>query len=69
MAACLTCGRQSPYAGMINPITRRPVPEVPADKRVVYAELIYPFKGKPPRLTIIPPLDEKGRTIVTIGYR
>ena len=68
MAACLTCGRQSPYAGMINPITRRPVPEVPADKRVVYAELIYPFKGKPPRLTIIPPLDEKGRAIVTIGF-
>ncbi len=60
--------RQSPYAGMINPITRRRVPEAPADKRVVYAELIYPFKGKPPRLTIIPPLDEKGRAIVTIGF-
>ena len=60
--------RQSPYAGMINPITRRRVPGAPADKRVVYAELIYPFKGKPPRLTIIPPLDEKGRAIVTIGF-
>jgi len=60
--------RQSPYAGMINPITRRRVPEAPADKRVVYAELIYPFKGKLSRLTIIPPLDEKGRAIVTIGF-
>jgi len=60
--------RQSPYAGMINPITRRRVPEAPADKRVVYAEIIYPFKGKPSRLTIIPPLDEKGRATVTIGF-
>ena len=60
--------RQSPYAGMINPITRRRVPEAPADKRVVYAEFIYPFKGKPSRLTIIPPLDKKGRAIVTIGF-
>jgi hypothetical protein len=60
--------RQSPYAGMINPITRRRVPDAPADKRVVYAELIYPFKGNPPRLTIIPPLDEKGRATVTIGF-
>ncbi len=60
--------RQSPYAGMINPITRQRVPEAPADKRVVYAEIIYPFKGKPSRLTIIPPLDEKGRAIVTIGF-
>ncbi len=25
--------RQSPFAGMVNPITRRRVPEAPADKR------------------------------------
>ncbi len=61
--------RQSPYAGMINPITRRRVPEAPADKRVLYVELIYPYtKGKPSRLTIIPPLDQKGRATVTIGF-
>ena len=60
--------RQSPFAGMINPITRRRAPEAPADKRVVYAEIIYPFKGKPPRLTMIPPLDEKGHATVTIGF-
>ena len=53
--------RQSPFAGMINPITRRRVPDPPADKRVVYAELIYPFQEKPRRLSIIPPTDEKGR--------
>ncbi len=61
--------RQSPFAGMINPITRRRVPEPPADKRVLYAELIYPYtNGKPSRLTIIPPLDESGRPIVAIGF-
>ena len=39
--------RQSPFAGMINPYTRQRVPEAPADKRVLYAEIIYPFAGKP----------------------
>jgi len=37
--------RYSPYAGMINPYTRGKVPEAPADKRVLYAELVYPFRG------------------------
>ena len=36
--------RKSPFAGMVNPITRQPVPEAPADKRVLYVELLYPFK-------------------------
>ena len=60
--------RQSPFAGMINPVTRQRVPEAPADKRVLYAELIYPFKGKPHRITMVPPLDEEGRAKVTIGF-
>jgi hypothetical protein len=60
--------RQSPFAGMINPITRQRVPEAPADKRVLYAEIIYPFEGRPQQLTIVPPLDEEGRAIVTIGF-
>jgi len=60
--------RKSPFAGMINPITRQRVPEAPADKRVLYAELVYPFKEKPKELTIIPPLDEEGRALVTIGF-
>ena len=60
--------RQSPFAGMINPITRQRVPEAPADKRVIYAELIYPFKQKPKTLTILPPLDDQGRGRVSIGF-
>jgi hypothetical protein len=60
--------RQSPFAGMINPSTRQRVPEPPSDKRVLYAELIYPFNKKPRTLTMIPPLDEEGRALVTIGF-
>ena len=61
--------RFSPFAGMINPYTRQRVPEAPADKRVLYVELDYPFHGETPgALTISPPLDEKGRARVTIGF-
>ena len=60
--------RQSPFAGMINPFTRQRVPEAPQDKRVLYAEVIYPFAGKPGQLTIIPPLDEAGRARASIGF-
>jgi hypothetical protein len=60
--------RQSPFAGMINPYTRQRVPEAPADKRVLYAELIYPFNGKPNSITMVPPLDDEGRAKTTIGF-
>ena len=60
--------RQSPFAGMINPMTRQRVPEAPADKRVLYAEIIYPFSKKPASLTLVPPLDEEGRALTTIGF-
>jgi hypothetical protein len=60
--------RQSPFAGMINPYTRQRVPGTPADKRVLYAEINYPFDGKPSELTFIPPLDEEGRAKVTVGF-
>lgn len=60
--------RQSPFAGMINPYTRQRVPGAPADKRVLYAEITYPFHEKPEELTIIPPLDEGGRNRATIGF-
>ncbi len=65
----LRVDRQSPFAGMINPITRARVPDAPADKRVLYVELDYPFEGKPESLQIIPPLDE-GADIAsaTIGF-
>ncbi len=65
----LRVDRQSPFAGMVNPITRSRVPEAPADKRVLYVELDYPFEGKPTSLTMVPPLDE-GSDIAsaTIGF-
>ncbi len=61
--------RFSPFAGMVIPYTGRRVPEAPADKRVLYAELVYPFGRAPPKtLTIIPPLDKEGRARVDIGF-
>ena len=60
--------RKSPFAGMINPLTRQRVPEAPADKRVLYAEIHYPFEQKPQQLKIVPPLDENGIAQVTIGF-
>ncbi len=65
----LRVDRQSPFAGMINPQTRTRVPEAPADKRVLYVELEYPFDEKPETLTFIPPLDEDGEIArATIGF-
>ena len=60
--------RRSPFAGMINPYTRQRVPEPPADKRVLYAEIVYPFSTRPTVLTFVPPQDEEGRATVTIGF-
>ena len=61
--------RYSPFAGMINPYTRGKVPEAPADKRVLYVELVYPFGGTAPKaLTIAPPLDAQGRPRAAIGF-
>ncbi|MFK7848794.1 MAG: hypothetical protein AB8G77_26135 [Rhodothermales bacterium] len=60
--------RDSLFAGIVNPYTRRLVPEPPADKRVLYAELFYPFTGRPEALTMIPPLDEEGRAAIGVGF-
>ena len=60
--------RPNPFAGMINPYTRRLVPGPPEDKRVLYAELIYPFERLPGALTIIPPLGEEGLPEASIGF-
>jgi len=65
----LRVDRQSPFAGMINPITRARVPDAPADKRVLYVELDYPFAGKPESLQFIPPLDDDADIAsATIGF-
>jgi hypothetical protein len=61
--------RFSPFAGMVNPITRQRVAKSPTDKRILYAELAYEFGlERPESVTLIPPLDEKGRSRVTIGF-
>ncbi len=60
--------RESPFVGMINPVTRRPVPGPPEDKRVLYAELVYPFSGRPDTLTIIPPIGGRGMAAASIGF-
>ncbi len=60
--------RYSPFAGTINPTTRQPVPEPPADKRVLYAEIVYPFTERPNALTVVPPVDENGISVVNIGF-
>jgi hypothetical protein len=61
--------RPSLYAGKINPYTGQRIPGPPEDKRVLYAELVYPFKQKPASLTFIPPLDEKFKmSKVAIGF-
>ncbi len=44
--------RASAFAGMINPTTRQRVPGPPEDKRVLYAELEYPFSGRPKSLLL-----------------
>ncbi|MEP1930524.1 MAG: hypothetical protein ABJJ37_04520 [Roseibium sp.] len=60
--------RVSQFAGMINPVTRQRAPEAPEDKRVLYVELDYPFEGNPDTLTIIPPKDDNGRSILPTGF-
>lgn len=60
--------RQSLFAGKMNPFTRQPVPNVPSDKRVIYIELSYPFDVKPKELTIVPPMDDEGRSLVSFGF-
>jgi len=61
--------RSSSIPWKVNPYTGQPIPGPPKDKRVLYAELIYPFTSKPQSLTIIPPLDEEGKiSKVPIGF-
>jgi hypothetical protein len=65
--------RLLPFAGIINPTTRQRVKKAPADKRVLYAEIIYSFPGKdkilkPKQLQIVPPLDAQGMVSANIGF-
>jgi len=60
--------RPSPLVGSINPYTRQRIPGPPEDKRVLYAELTYPFEKEPESLTIIPPTGENGYLKAPIGF-
>ena len=61
--------RPWPIRSKINPYTGQPIPGPPKDKRVLYAELVYPFTHKPQSLTIIPPLDVESKIgKVPIGF-
>jgi hypothetical protein len=60
--------RYSPFAGAINPMTGRRVPSPPEDKRVLYAEIEYPFAERPETLTITPPVDEDGMGRLSLGF-
>ena len=53
--------RASSISWKVNPYTGQPIPGPPKDKRVLYAELIYPFTSKPQSFTIVPPLDEESK--------
>lgn len=63
--------RLSLFAGMFNPMTRQRVRSAPKDKRVLYAEIVYPFpvnNKTPKQLKIIPPLNNKGVAEASIGF-
>jgi len=60
--------RPNPFAGKLNPFTRQIIPGPPEDKRVLYAELIYPFADKPKTLTFVPPMDDQGRQSTSVGF-
>ncbi len=55
-------------AGQRSPYTGQPIPGPPDDKRVIYAELSYPFDIQPKTLTFIPPSDKNGRIRASIGF-
>jgi hypothetical protein len=60
--------RSSPYAGTVDPYSGRRFPAPPEDKRVVFAELFYPFTdGLPGEVTFHPPKDENGWPTVSVG--
>lgn len=60
--------RPNPFAGTINPYTGQRVPGPPEDKRVLYAELIYPLAQKPQTITFLPPVDNTGAPKAAIGF-
>ena len=60
--------RFSPFAGMVDPRTRRKIPGPPEDKSVIYLDVRYPLEEKPQQLTISPPMNDAGFAEATIGF-
>lgn len=63
--------RVSPFAGMVDPRTRRQLPGTPEDKRVIFLDVVYRFDAAaalPGSLTLAPPTDEAGVVVATIGF-
>ncbi len=65
--------RRSTYGTKVNPITGRRAKEPPADKRVLYTEITYPFPEtdrlkKPDQIQMIPPLEADGTVAANIGF-
>lgn len=60
--------RYSPFAGLIDPRTRRKIPGPPADKQVIFIEAFYPFETEPEAITLVPPLGDDQNIEATIGF-
>lgn len=60
--------RPSLIVGTVNPVTGQTVKAAPSDKRVLYAEIIYPFDEKPAQLNIVPAMDAQGMASAEIGF-
>lgn len=60
--------RAGPYKYIKKSLPGMRVIPPPEDKRVLYVELKYPLVRKPKKLTLIPPLNENGRALITIGF-
>jgi len=60
--------RYSPFAGIVDPRTRRQIPGPPADTRVIFLAIAYELPPRPERITFTPPLDQQGAVAATIGF-
>ncbi len=61
--------RASPFAGMTDPLTGRPIPGPPENPDVLYLEVFYSFEGaRPETLILSPPYAEDGAPVASIGF-
>ncbi|WP_170387935.1 hypothetical protein [Ruegeria atlantica] len=61
--------RASPFAGMTDPLTGRPIPSPPENSDVMYLEVFYSFEGARPETLILSPLyAEDEAPAASIGF-